>query len=252
MPPKDTEKDTDPDMKSVASAADPQMPADNDGLTAGEPDTALLIRLMRYQDGDLNDEECRQLSADLQQSAELRSIYSDIERGTRAARLALTRLTVVEDNRRMAAMPEKPSDRPMARPVSPFIDYRQAAAILIGIGIGLVGALYLERSQGTTETLRLAGLAEPTRHTDRVQAALQRALVPLLTGPAAMTEAKLDNDASGLHGTVRIEHHLQLAAAVPCADFSYKPQGSPVAAIIGLACQDPAGAWQVMTIDMAH
>ncbi|HVJ31764.1 MAG TPA: hypothetical protein VND94_01500 [Terriglobia bacterium] len=224
------------------------MPQVKNEATEAYPDTSLLVRLMRLQDGDLGETESRQLRAEMDDNPELRAVYADMARGTAAARLAFSSWNV-NDNAGAQVLPFRRPVRSRIWPALRLVDLRQvAAAAILGVAIGLLSGHFISRSSVNDDMLRPAGLDMSTASDgDRTDIALQRALIPLLT-ESGRQQADIDDPAAGLRGTLSVERHLQLASGISCAEIAFKQQQSLQTAITGLACQDPAGNWQVMTM----
>jgi len=226
-----TTKNEEPDVTNFSGTADNVFRPNWPKPLSDEPDTDLLVRLMRFLDDDLDPQDRAQVEQELQDSPELRAILADIGHGTDNAHRAYAAWNAEDvSSSRIATY-----NIPAARKASawPASAYRQAAAIAIGLGIGLLGS-------------RLATMPHDTAG---AQHALETALVPLLTG-ASQQQVVVDDQASGLHGYVKVQRRLNLASGVPCTEFSFVADDNAGPKIGGLACQEPNGGWQTMTVDL--
>ena len=159
------------------------MPHAKDDASEAYPDTNLLVRLMRLQDGDLDETESRQLRSEMDGKPELQTAYADMVRGTAAARLAFSSWNVSENAGAQVLPFRKPALRAKIWPALQRVDFRQvAAAAILGVAIGLLGGHVISRSSMNDGMLRAAGLDMSTASdADRADIALQKALIPLLT-----------------------------------------------------------------------
>jgi len=215
--------------------------------SSDEPDTDVLVRLMRFLDDDLDAKERAQVEQELRDSPELRAILADMRHGTESAHRAYAAWNAEDvSSSRIATL-----NIPAARKSSAWSTsaYRQAAAIAIGLGIGLLGSRLATMSHDTTGAdLHLAGLNGNVSPQEEQQHALETALVPLLTGTSQQVE--VNDQAAGLKGYLRVQRHLNLASGVPCTEFSFVADSNAGPKIGGLACQEPNGGWQTMTVDL--
>jgi surface antigen len=208
-----------------------------------EPDPDLLVRLMRYLDDDLNSFERQKLEADLENNPDLQSHLADIRRGTDIARNSyMARNNVVRSRSFTGAKRNALVDSKIWNSQG----YRQAAAIIVGICIGVLGSRLDLTHRADQSGLHLAGLPSSDNTEDSTQRALATALVPLLTGTS--TEVAVNDEAAGLHGRVNFVRHFSLSTGVPCTEFSFAAETSNRPRIVGIACQNLDGSWQTMTV----
>ncbi|HVI89460.1 MAG TPA: hypothetical protein VM659_14235 [Dongiaceae bacterium] len=242
-----TTKNEEPDVTNFSATADNVFRPNWPKPLSDEPDTDVLVRLMRFLDDDLDPQDRAQVAQELQDSPELRAILADMGRGTESAHRAYAAWNAEDvSSSRIATV-----NIPAARKASAWSAsaYRQAAAIAIGLGIGLLGSRLATMPHDTAGAdLHLAGLNSTVSPQEAQQRALETALVPLLTGGSQ--QVAVDDQAAGLHGYVRVQRHLNLASGVPCMEFSFVADGNAGPKIGGLACQEPNGGWQTMTVDL--
>lgn len=215
------------------------------------PDDDVLVRLMRACDDDLSIDEQTQLQADLGEHPEWNSILRDIGRGTDLARCALAISQAEADDRPAAHVLSfaKDARRTKQGGFAQWVNYRQAAAIAIGLALGVAGSRLLLQPDAADTELRLAGIAATDGKEEAQQHALKRALVVLLNDPAGqMREVEVNDQAADVRGVVALNRNFNLGAGIPCTEFSFAPQDQASLAMNGIACHQPAGGWQIMTI----
>jgi hypothetical protein len=234
-------------MPPPSSREDEQIRADIAAM-AGSPDDAVLVRLMRSLDGELNDDEQAQLEIDMRLHPEWYELKADLTRGTQMAQMALAANATRAAVRPPKVFQAKTHDRGLAF----FAGYRQAAAIFIGIALGVaatIGAYTLWDHANQDSGLHLAGLEAPQDSEDLQQRALARSLLPLLSADyGADRRIAVDDAAAKLHGTLSIDRGFQLRQNIPCVEFLFTPRDTDAGQIDGIACQNTTGGWQIMTI----
>jgi anti-sigma factor RsiW len=240
-------KNEEPDVTNLNMTADNVFRPSWPKPSGDEPDTDVLVRVMRYLDDDLDPKERAEVEQELRDSAELRAILADMGHGTESAHRAYAAWNAEDvSSSRIATL-----NRPAARKSRawPSSGYRAAAAIVVGLGIGLLGSRLATMPHDTAGTdLHLAGLNSTVSPQEAQQRALETALVPLLTGTAQQVE--VSDKAAGLEGYLKVQRHLNLASGVPCTEFSFVAESNAGPKLGGLACQEPNGGWQTMTVDL--
>lgn len=221
------------------------------GRSKDEPDADMLVRVMRFLDDDLDPQERRAMEQELETNSQLRSVLADMEHGTDMAHRAYAAWNAADVSTSRIATLQLPKRKSSAWPSS---TYRQAAAIAIGLGIGLLGSrLATMPHDAPSADLHLAGLATTASPQEAQQRALETALVPLLTGTAGASQQVAVNDAAaGMHGYLTVQRHLTLSSGVPCTEFIFNSDNKAVPNISGLACQQADGGWQTLTVDLAR
>ena len=207
------------------------------------PDDATLVRLMRYQDGDLPGAERMELERELQRDPQLRSYLADMTRGAEVARQAYSG----QDEAKIHVFPG--AGRKTTAKFRPWMNsgYMQAAAIVVGICIGVLGTRAIYNDHNSDSGLRLAGAPLTNGSQGDKEEKLTEALVPLLSGTASQTP--VNDEATGLHGYVSIMRHLTLSTGIPCTEFGFGVDKAGPVNLSGVACQSPDGSWQIMTVE---
>lgn len=225
----------------------------NDAADMTKPDNpgdALLVRLMRYHDGDLSAHERAEVEEDLRRHPDWQALLEDIVQGTQLAQLALQ--PAMRREMKSNVMSLRPGQRAF-RHLFAAAGYRQAAALLIGLGLGVAGVHLTMNENSADTTLHLAGLPAASDPVDARQRALQRALGRLLQQPLGQSQQTAINDSvADLHGSLATMAHFDLGNEMPCVTFAFVPAQLGIARIDGVACRQSAGDWQVMTIPADH
>jgi hypothetical protein len=120
-------------------------------------------------------------------------------------------------------------------------DWRMAAALVVGVGLGMMGLLVAQN--GGEPGLRLAGSDRAPDGVQASDASWRPALLSALAKdpePARVTFS----DASGGENAVGVARWFDTAAGLRCAEFAKTTAGQVTAG--GIACKKPDGGWDVI------
>jgi hypothetical protein len=213
----------------------------------GEIDAAeeeRMIRIMQYCDGVLPAREAAAVAEEIARDPHAARLAAEMSAGADAARTAWAKFdsgpVPFELARRVAQSAREPVKT--RRPAAAVIDWRIAASLVVGVGIGMLG-LMLAQHGGAQDGLRLAG-------SDRVQAETSASADPSWQ-PALMTALAKDPETtsvtfgpSGTENTVRVARWFDTATGLRCAEFAKATAGAVTAG--GIACKKPQGGWDVI------
>jgi anti-sigma factor RsiW len=192
---------------------------------------ARIVRIMRYRDGRLTPPEAEAVAAELAADPEAAAIAEALALGDNAARAAWAEL---ESGPVPLALARRVTEAARKRPASLRTSWRAAAAIVVGLGLGVAGLVLM---RGGEHGLRLAGVetngaADPT---------WKPALVSALAQEPALTQVAFkDGKAS-----VAIARWFDTASGMRCAEYTI----SGDAAKGGIACRRHDGGWDVIEQD---
>jgi hypothetical protein len=195
---------------------------------------------MQYCDGVLPAREAALVAEEIARDPDAARLAAEMSAGADAARTAWSKFdsgpVPIELARRVA----QSARAPMPVPRRQAIDWRIAASLVVGVGLGVLGLLMAQ--QGGEQGLRLAG-------SDRVQATVEGA--DPSWQPALMTALAKDPEttsvsfgASGTEKTVKVARWFDTATGMRCAEFAKSTSGTVNAG--GIACRKPDGGWDVI------
>jgi hypothetical protein len=201
-----------------------------------------MIRIMQYCDGVLPAREAALVADEIARDPEAARLASEMSAGADAARAAWGGFSSgpvpFELARRVAQSARKP-----ARSTQPVVnaDWRMAAALIVGVALGMLGLLMAQHSGG--QGLRLAG-------SDKMPDGVQTSDASWL--PALMSALARDPEtasvtfagASGSENAVSIARWFSTAAGLRCAEFAKSTAGAVT--VGGIACRKPDGGWDLI------
>jgi hypothetical protein len=204
----------------------------DDGIAAAEEER--MIRIMQYCDGVLPAREAAAVADEIARDPEAARLAAEMSAGAQAARSAWGDVDAGPVPFDLARRVTQSARRPAPAPAR--IDWRIAAALVLGVALGTLGLLVAQHSDGG---LRLAGTERETlgQGSDPAwQPALMAALakdpetaqIAFGTGNTAVNVARWFDTAAGLH----------------CAEFARTDGGAVTGG--GIACRKPDGGWDVI------
>jgi anti-sigma factor RsiW len=225
------------------------MPSDdrqNDERDDGSIDAAeeeRMIRIMRYCDGVLPAREAAEVAEEIARDPDAARLAAEMSAGADAARSAFGNFdpgpVPLELARRVTQAARAPAPQSYPAPIRPLgVDWRIAAALVVGIGLGMLG-LMLAQHDG--EGLRLAG-SERMQPVEGSDPSWQPALMSALAKDPET--ASVSFGAAGSESTVEVARWFDTAAGLRCAEFTKSTAGTVTAG--GVACRKPAGGWDVI------
>ncbi|WP_395018522.1 hypothetical protein [Dongia sp.] len=201
-----------------------------------------MIRIMQYCDGVLPAREAAAVAEEIARDPHAARLAAEMSAGADAARAAWkfdAGPVPFELARRVTQSAREPVRRKPA--AASVVDWRIAASLVVGIGLGMLGLLMAQH--GGDQGLRLAG-------SERIQQGTAAATDPSWQ-PALMTALAKDPEttsvsfgASGTENTVRVARWFDTETGLHCAEFA-KATGGAVSAG-GIACKKPDGGWDVI------
>jgi anti-sigma factor RsiW len=194
-----------------------------------------MIRIMQYCDGVLPAREAALVADEIARDPEAARLASEMSAGANAARTAWGDFDSGPVPFELARRVTQSARAPVRSRRVVTADWRMAASLVVGIGLGMLG-LALAQQSGE-QGLRLAG-------TDQVadsawQPALMRAL-----GSDPETASVTFSGASGGESAVSVARWFNTATGLRCAEFAKSTAGTVTAG--GIACKKPDGGWDVI------
>lgn len=196
-----------------------------------------MIRIMQYCDGLLSPAEAAKVAAEIAHDPEAAELASELAAGAAAAQSAWAEL---ENGPVPLALARRVSEAAARQPslVARKADWRVAATLLLGLALGALGAMMIER--GGAPGLRLAGLETAPNAAD----AWKPAAIAALRQDPALAQVTF-GDAQ--QDKVTIQRWFDTATRLHCAEFLISMAGA--ADTSGIACHKPDGAWDVIAQD---
>ena len=194
-----------------------------------------MIRIMQYCDGVLPAREAALVADEIARDPEAARLAAEMSAGANAARAAWGRYdsgpVPFELARRVAQSARAAAREPVRRGRTFPADWRIAASLLVGIGLGMLGLLLAQ--QGAEQGLRLAGSDQGS------QSSWQPALVSALAQDPETTSIAFGGDEA-----VNVARWFNTEAGLRCAEFARSSAGAVTAG--GIACKKPAGGWDII------
>lgn len=194
---------------------------------------ARLVRIMRYRDGRLTQQEAEAVAAEIAADPAAAEIAEAFSAGDAAARSAWAEL---ESGPVPLALARRVTEAARSRPaaVPMLTGWRAAAAVVVALGLGVAATVLM---RGGDQGLHLAGVDA----TGAADPSWKPALVAALRQDPALAEVGFkDGKAS-----VAITRWFDTASAMRCAEYSI----SGDAAKGGIACRRHDGGWDVIEQD---
>jgi hypothetical protein len=211
----------------------------NDGIDAAEEER--MIRIMQYCDGVLPAREAALVAEEIARDPDAARLAAEMSAGADAARAAWNKFDTApvpfELARRVAQSARTPM--PAGRRVQ-VVDWRIAASLVVGVGLGMLGLLMAQH--GGEQGLRLAGSERIPASVEGVDPSWQPALMTALAKDPEMTSVSFG--ASGNENTVKVARWFDTATGMRCAEFAKSISGTVNAG--GIACRKPDGGWDVI------
>lgn len=215
---------------------------------AEKVDETMLIRIMRYCDGDLSAAEMKEVAAEIERDPQLQEIANDLRQGAAVTRATVTAIGDMP-------MPLKLARAVLGRPggsrslflISSGIR-KYAAALVVGAALGFLVANLPALTDRSGE-LRLA--AAPDQATGIMDSSgFRSALHTALSKTGANAEIRYgtaSNPKSG--GLVTVTQWLKLGTDSDCAEFKHDLyESEALTTSYGLACQRPDHGWEIIQI----
>jgi anti-sigma factor RsiW len=204
----------------------------DDGITAAEEER--MIRIMQYCDGVLPAREAAVVADEIARDPEAARLAAEMSAGAKAARSAWGDVDAGPVPFDLARRVTQSARRPVQVPQK--IDWKIAAALVLGVGLGMVGLLLAQHDDAG---LRLAG----TEHESTVQGsdpAWQPALMTALAKDPETAQVAFGTGDSA----VNVARWFDTAAGLHCAEFARTNAGAVTGG--GIACKKPDGGWDVI------
>jgi hypothetical protein len=200
-----------------------------------------MIRIMQYCDGVLPAREAALVAEEIARDPEAARLAVEMSAGADAARIAWGDADSGPVSLELARRVTQSARGPVHTATTITADWRMAAALLVGIALGMLGLLVAQH--GGEQGLRLAG---SDRAPDGVQvsdASWQPALMSALAKDPEAARVTFSG-ASGAENAVSIARWFNTEAGLRCAEFAKSAAGAVTAG--GVACKKPDGGWDVI------
>jgi anti-sigma factor RsiW len=210
-----------------------------DGFDAAEEER--MIRIMQYCDGVLPAREAALVAEEIARDPEAARLAAEMSAGADAARAAWSKLDTAPVPFELARRVAQSARAPMPAARRPHvIDWRIAASLVVGVGLGMLGLLMAQ--QGGEPGLRLAGSDRVQATAESADASWQPALMAALAKDPETTSVSFG--ASGGESIVKVARWFDTATGLRCAEFAKSTSGRVDAG--GIACRKPDGGWDVI------
>jgi hypothetical protein len=200
-----------------------------------------MIRIMQYCDGVLPAREAALVAEEIARDPEAARLAAEMSAGAEAARTAWGDVGSGPVPLELARRVTQSARGPLRNARSMDANWRMAAALVLGVALGMLGLLVAQHGGG--QGLRLAGSGTGPDGVQVPDSAWQPALMAALAKepePARVTF----RGASGNENTIRIARWFNTAAGLRCAEFAKSDAGAVTAG--GIACRKPDGGWDVI------
>jgi len=200
-----------------------------------------MIRIMQYCDGVLPAREAALVADEIARDPEAARLASEMSSGANAARAAWGSFDSGPVPFALARRVAQTAREPVRSGRVMTVDWRMAASLVIGIGLGMLGLLIAQH--GGEQGLRLAGSDKVQDNVQVSQASWQPALMSALAKDPE-TASVAFSGAVGSENAVRVARWFNTAAGLRCAEFSKSSSGAVTAG--GIACRKSDGGWDVI------
>jgi hypothetical protein len=211
----------------------------NDGIDAAEEER--MIRIMQYCDGVLPAREAALVAEEIARDPDAARLAAEMSAGADAARAAWNKFDTGPVPFELARRVAQSARAPMPATRRPqVVDWRTAASLVVGVGLGMLGLLMAQH--GGEQGLRLAGSERVSATVEGVDPSWQPALMTALAKDPETTSVTFG--ASGTENTVKVARWFDTATGMRCAEFAKSTSGTINAG--GIACRKPDGGWDVI------
>ena len=202
-------------------------------LSAAEEER--MIRIMQYCDGVLPAREAARVADEIARDPEAARLAAEMSAGAKAAQAAWGNMNAGPVPFELARRVTQTARQPVRAPKQ--IDWKIAASLVIGIGIGMLGLLLVQHDESG---LRLAGADKQVNAAGATDQSWEPALMAAL--------AKDPESAQVTFGTgdnaVSIARWFDTSAGLHCAEFARTTASAVTGG--GIACRKPDGGWDVI------
>jgi hypothetical protein len=221
---------------------------DQDAENGDAAEDARMTRIMQYCDRTLSPREAAEVAAEIARDPEAARLAAQISAGATAAQSAWAELAagpVPLDLARKVTQAARAPARGNMHPTT-TADWRMAAALLVGLALGALGLMLLQR--GSDQGLRLAGL-EPQPGAKAEQVWMPALLTALQKEPEHARVAF--STTGGAAGAIAVTRWFDTANGMPngmhCAEFVTSMPGTTDTG--GVACRKRDGGWDLIVQD---
>jgi hypothetical protein len=197
-----------------------------------------MIRIMQYCDGVLPAREAMLVAEEIARDPEAAHMAAAMSAGADAARVAWGNADAgpvpLELARRVTQFARKPG----RATTTTGADWRMAAALVVGVALGMLGLLVAQH--GDDQGLRLAASDRGAQGSDTSW--LPALMSALAKDPEAVRVTF--SSASGTENAVKVARWFNTEAGLRCAEFAKSTSG--VMSAGGVACKKPEGGWDVI------
>jgi hypothetical protein len=200
-----------------------------------------MIRIMQYCDGVLPAREAALVAEEIARDPEAARLAVEMSAGADAARIAWGDADSGPVPFALARRVTQAARGPIRTATTVTADWRMAAALLVGVALGMLGLL--AGQHGGEQGLRLAGSSRVPDGVQVSDTSWQPALMRALAKDPEAARVTF-SAASGTENAVSIARWFNTEAGLRCAEFAKATAGAVTAG--GVACKKPDGGWDVI------
>jgi hypothetical protein len=200
-----------------------------------------MIRIMQYCDGVLPAREAALVAEEIARDPEAARLAAEMSAGADAARIAWGDADTGPVPLELARKVTLAARGSVSGARTVTADWRIAAALVVGVGLGMAGLLVAQH--GGEQGLRLAGSERAPDAVQPSDTSWQPALMSALAKDPATPQITFSG-ASGGENAVSIARWFDTATGLRCAEFAKSTAGTVTAG--GIACRKPDGGWDVI------
>src|SRR4051812_3088994 len=218
----------------------------NEDQKDGVPDAAeeeRMIRIMQYCDGVLPAREAALVAEEIARDPEAARLAAGLSSGAATARIAWRDVDSAPVPFDLARRVTQSARVPLqsAGSGTGTGDWRVAAAVVVGVAIGMLGLLVAQH--GGEQGLRLAGFEPGAAGVQSSDMSWHPALMAALAKDPEAARVTF-NGAAGTENVVSVGRWFNTGAGLRCAEFAKSTAGAVTAG--GIACKKADGGWDVI------
>ncbi|MDQ7249686.1 anti-sigma factor family protein [Dongia sedimenti] len=200
-----------------------------------------MIRIMQYCDGVLPAREAARVAEEIARDPEAARLAAEMSAGADAARIAWGSVDSEPVPFDLARRVTQSARGPMHQARSITADWRMAAALVVGIALGMLGLMVAQH--GGESGLRLAGADKAADGVQASDTSWQPALISALAKDPETPRVTFAGPSGG-ESAVSIARWFDTATGLRCAEFATSSAERVTAG--GIACRKPDGGWDVI------
>lgn len=210
-----------------------------DAIDAAEEER--MIRIMQYCDGVLPAREAALVAEEIARDPEAARLAAEMSAGANAARIAWGSADSGPVPFDLARRVTQSARGPAHQARSITADWRMAAALVVGIALGMLGLLVAQH--GGESGLRLAGVDNAADGVQASDTSWQPALISALAKDPETARVTFSAPSGG-ENAVSVARWFDTATGLRCAEFAKSTADKVTAG--GVACRKDDGGWDII------